>query len=455
MSWVEIFVRRPVATTLLAVGLALPGVAAYVALPVASLPQVDFPTIGVSAGLPGAAPETMAATVATPLERSLGRIAGVTEMTSSNTQGATRLNLQFDLDRDIDGAARDVQSAINASRSLLPSSLPSSPTYRKANAASGPILAIALTSPTRTQDQLYDVAFTTIGQRIAQVRGVGQVSVNGSSLRSVRVECDPLLLAERGVSLEDVRAVLQGASADLPKGFVEADGQRFELHLGDRALHASDFESLIVRSQGGAELRLSDVARVLDAVQEVRNAGSSGGQPAVMLAVMNQPGANIVETVDAVRALLPRLDSLVPSDVDVRIVIDRSTTIRRSLREVEEALLLSVALVVLVTFLFLKSARSTLIPTVAVPVALLATVAGMRFCGFSLNNLSLMALIISTGFVVDDAIVVLENAASHMDRGMSAPRAAVRAVKDVGFTVVAMSLSLVAVFTPLLLMGGV
>ncbi len=455
MSWAALFVRRPVATTLLAVAVSLPGLIAFASLPVASLPQVDFPTLNVSASLPGAAPETMAATVATPLERVLGRIAGVTEMTSSNTQGATRLNLQFDLGRDIDGAARDVQSAINAARPLLPAALPSNPTYRKANAASGPILAIALTSPTRTQDQLYDVAFTTLGQRIAQVPGVGQVGVNGSALRSVRVEIDPRALGQRGLSLEDVRSALVGVSADLPKGFVEADGQRLQVQLADPALRARDFSSLIVRSNERGVVRLSDVARVEDSVQEVRNAGSSAGKPAVLLAVMNQPGANIVETVDAVRALLPRLGSLIPADVKVEIVIDRSTTIRRSLREVEETLLLSIALVVLVTFFFLKSARSTLIPSVAIPVSLLGTLACVHFCGFSLNNLSLMALIVSTGFVVDDAIVVLENAASHMERGLSAPRAALRAVEEVGFTVVAMSVSLVAVFIPLLLMGGI
>jgi multidrug efflux pump len=451
----ELCIRRPVGTCLLAVAISLPGVAAFFLLPVASLPQVDIPTLNVSAQLPGASPETMAATVATPLERILGRIAGVTEMTSTSSQGATRISLQFDLARTVDSAARDVQSAIGASSALLPAALPAPPVYRKANSASGPVLAIALTSATRTQDQLYDVAFTDIGQRIAQIPGVGQVTVNGSSIRSVRVEVDPRLLAQRGISLEQVRVSLSSAAINLPKGFVETTDQRHLLQIEGRFARAEDYHDLIVRSSPAGVVRLSDVATIRDSVQELRNAGSSAGKPAVLLAVVNQPGANIVETVDAVKALLVRLGSLIPSDVDVKVVIDRSTTIRRSLREVEETLLLSVALVVLVTFVFLRSGRATFIPSVAIPVSLLGTLAVISLCGFSLNNLSLMALIISTGFVVDDAIVVLENAVQHVERGLAPGAAALRAVREVGFTVLAMSLSLVAVFVPLLFMDGV
>ncbi|MFT3926942.1 MAG: efflux RND transporter permease subunit [Myxococcales bacterium] len=455
MKAFELFIRRPVGTCLFALALTLPGAVAFFLLPVASLPQVDMPVINVSAQLPGASPETMAATVATPLERVLGRIAGVTEMTSTSSQGSTRVSLQFDLARDVDSAARDVQSAISAASALLPPNLPSPPIYRKANSASGPVLAIALTSPTRTQDQLYDVAFTNLGQRIAQVAGVGQVQVNGSSIRSVRIEVNPQVLTQRGLSLEQLRTALSTATADLPKGFIESKEERYLIHVRGKLARAQDYRDLIVRSTPAGVVRLSDVATIRDSVQELRNAGSSGGKPAVLLAVINQPGANIVQTVDAVKDLLREADSLVPADVEVKVVVDRSTTIRRSLREVEETLLLSIGLVVLVAFLFLRSARATIIPSVAIPVSLLGTLAIIYLCGFTLNNLSLMALIISTGFVVDDAIVVLENAVHHMERGLDARSAALRAVRNVGFTVVAMSVSLVAVFIPLLLMDGV
>ncbi len=455
MNWSSVFVRRPVATTLLTVAVALSGVLAFRMLPVASLPQVDFPTIGINAGLPGASPETMAATVATPLERALGRIAGITEMTSTSTQGATRISLQFDLDRDIDGAARDVQSAINAARALLPASLPSNPTYRKSNAAGAPILAIALTSATHTQEQLYDVAFTILGQQIAQVKGVGQVAVNGSALRSVRVEVQPALLNHYGLPLEQVRAALAAANVNMPKGFVEAGDRRWQIDANDQAARADAYRDLIIAWRNGAAVRLGDVATVRDSVQELRNAGSSGGKPAVMLAVMNQPGANIVETVDAIKALLPRLQSSLPGGVDVQVVIDRSTTIRASLHEVERTMVISIALVVLVTFLFLRSGRATLIPSIAIPVSLVGTMAVISLCGFSINNLSLMALIISTGFVVDDAIVVVENVSHHIEAGLSPFDATLRGVKEVGFTVLAISVSLVAVFIPLLFMGGI
>jgi len=455
MRWSELFVRRPVATTLLTLAVTVPGIVAFRLLPVASLPQVDLPTIGVNANLPGASPETMAATVATPLERTLGRIAGISEMTSTSTQGATRINLQFGLDRNIDGAARDVQSAINAARALLPTSLPSNPTYRKVNAASAPILALSLTSPSRTQDQLYDVAFSILGQKIAQVGGVGQVAVNGSALRSVRVELNPTALDRYALGLEQVRAELAAANANGPKGFLQ-DGERvWQVDVNDRAGRADDYRDLMVAWRNGAPVRLADLATVRDSVQEVRNAGSAAGEPAVLIAVMNQPGANIVETVDSIKALLPELKDLIPGDVDVRVVIDRSTTIRKSLREVEETLVLSIVLVVLVTFLFLRSGRATLVPSVAIPVSLLGTTAVMYACGFSINNLSLMALVISTGFVVDDAIVVVENVMHHVERGLSPFDAALRGVREVGFTVVAMSASLVAVFVPLLFMGGI
>jgi multidrug efflux pump len=449
------FVTRPVATTLLLVALSLPGLIAFFLLPISSLPQVDLPSIGVQASLPGASPETMAATVATPLERALGRIAGVTEMTSTSTQGSTRISLQFDLDRNVDAAAREVQSALNAARGMLPSALPTNPTYRKVNAAGSPILAIALTSPVHTQEQLYDIAFTVLGQKIAQVPGVGQVNVNGSALRSVRVELDPSLVDHHGVSLEQVRLALAAANVSTPKGAIETAEHRFQIQANDSARRADEFRDLIVAWRGDSPIRLGMIATVRDSVQELRNAGTSGGKPAVMLAVMNQPGANIVETVDTVKALLPRLSHLIPPDVHVEVVIDRSTTIRGTLKEVEHTLVISIALVVLVTFLFLRSGRATLVPIIAIPVSLLGTLAVIYLFGYSLNNLSLMALIISTGFVVDDAIVVVENVAHHIENGAPPFEAALRGVREVGFTVVAMSLSLVAVFIPLLFMGGV
>ena len=455
MSLGALFVGRPVATTLLTLTIAVPGIVAFQLLPVASLPQVDYPTIGITANLPGASPETMAATVATPLERTLGRIAGVTEMTSTSTQGAVRINLQFDLDRNIDGAARDVQSAISAARALLPTSLPSSPTYRKVNAASAPIVAIALTSPTRTQDQLYDTAFSILAQKISQVSGVGQVAVNGSAVRSVRVELNPAVLDHEQIGLEDIRGALAQANGNSPKGWLEDGEKAWEIEVNDRPRRAADYRDLIVAWRNGAPVRVGDLGIVTDSVQEIRNAGSSGGKPAALLAVMNQPGANIVEAVDEVKELLPRLKDQIPGDVAVDVVIDRSTTIRKSLHEVEETLVISVALVVLVTFFFLRSGRATIVPSIAIPVSLLGTMAVVYMCGFSVNNLSLMALIISTGFVVDDAIVVVENVIHHIERGMRPFEAAVQGLREVGFTVVAMSVSLVAVFIPLLFMGGI
>ena len=454
MNGSAFFIRRPVATILLTLAIALPGMLAYALLPRAALPQVDFPTLSVQANLPGASPETMAATVATPLERVLGRIAGITEMTSSSTQGTTRINLQFDIDRDIDGAARDVQSAINAARALLPA-MPSNPSYRKSNSAGPPVMTFALTSDTHTQEQLYDIAFTVLGQKVSQVKGVGQVNVNGSSLRAVRIEVDPNVLNQYGIGLEQVRQALVANNVNAPKGFVEDGQRRWQLDVNDQARQARDYRDLVVAWNKGAPVRLADVARARDAVQDVRNAGSYGGKPAIIIAAFAQPGANVIATVDALHALLPQLRRLAPAGVDVDIAIDRSTTIRKSLSEVQETLGIAVGLVVAVTFLFLRNGRATLIPSIAIPVSLLGTLAIIWLLGYSLNNLSLMALIISTGFVVDDAIVVVENAVKHIEAGMAPVAAALRGAKEVGFTVLAMSVSLVAVFIPLLFMGGI
>jgi len=455
VNWSAIFIYRPVATVLLTAAITLAGMLAFSLLPISSLPQVDFPSLGIQVNLPGASPETMASSVATPLERALGRIAGITEMTSSSTQGATRINLQFDLDRDIDGAARDVQSAINAARSMLPSNLPANPTYRKANAAGGPIIAIALTSDSYTKEQLYDVAFTVMGQKIAQVKGVGQVNVNGSALPSVRVEANPTALARYGISLEQLRTALASANVNQPKGILEHGSRRWQIYANDQINGASDYRDLVVSWHNGTPVYLRDVATVRNAVQDFRNAGSSNGKASVMIAVMNQPGANVVDAVDAIRALLPQLRASMPADVDVQVVMDRTTTIRATLREVEHTLLVSVALVVLVVFLFLRDARATLIPAIAIPVSLFGTLAVIYLCGYSLNNLSLMALIIATGFVVDDAIVVVENVTRHIEKGVEPFAAALLGAREVGFTVLSMSVSLIAVFIPLLLMGGI
>jgi len=455
VNWSALFIYRPVATVLLTAAITLAGMLAFSLLPISSLPQVDFPNLGLQVMLPGASPETMASSVATPLERALGRIAGITEMTSSSTQGSTRINLQFDLDRDIDGAARDVQSAINAARSMLPSNLPANPTYRKSNAAGGPIIAIALTSDSYTKEQLYDVAFTILGQKIAQVKGVGQVNVNGSALPSVRVEANPTALARYGISFEQLRTALTAANANLPKGSIEQGAQRWQIQANDQLKNASDFRNIVVTYHNGAAVFLRDVAVVSNGVQDFRNAGSANGKASVMIAVMNQPGSNVVEAVDAIRALLPQLRASMPADVDVQVVIDRTTTIRATLREVEHTLLISIALVILVVFLFLRDVRATLIPAVAIPVSLFGTLAVIYVCGYSLNNLSLMALIIATGFVVDDAIVVVENVTRHIEKGVEPFAAALIGAREVGFTVLSMSASLIAVFIPLLLMGGI
>jgi multidrug efflux pump len=449
------FIHRPVATTLLTLGVALAGLVAYQLLPVSPLPQVDFPTISVQAGLPGASPETMASTVALPLERALGRIAGVTEMTASSSLGSSRVTLQFDLNRDIDGAARDVQAAINAARSLLPTGLPSNPTYRKVNPADAPVLIMALTSDTMTQGQMYDAASTILAQKLSQVEGIGQVNVGGSSLPAVRVELNPTALNHYGIGLEEVRAVLASANANRPKGAVEDGERRWQIHANDQSKRAADYLPLLLGFQAGAPVRVSDVAEVIDSVQDLRNAGSANGRPSVLLVVSRQPGANIIETVDRVKSLLPELRASIPSAIDLKILSDRTPTIRASLRDVERTLLISIGLVILVVFLFLRNGRATLIPTVAVPVSLIGTFGAMYLCRYSLDNLSLMALTIATGFVVDDAVVVLENVSRHIESGMRPFQAALLGARQVGFTVLSMSLSLVAVFIPILLMGGV
>ncbi|MFT3814059.1 MAG: efflux RND transporter permease subunit [Acidovorax sp.] len=455
MSLSTPFIHRPIATMLLTLGLALAGAVAYFLLPVAPLPQVDYPTISVTASLPGASPDTMAATVATPLERALGAIAGVNEITSNSTLGNTRITLQFDLNRTVDSAARDVQAAINAARTLLPTGMPSNPTYRKVNPADAPILILALTSDSLTRGQMYDAASTVLAQKLSQVEGVGQASVNGGALPAVRVELDPERLASNGISLETVRTAITSTNANRPLGAVEREDHYWQVGTNDQARVAADYAPLVLAWNNGYAVRLQDVADVQDSVQDVRNYGVANGKPAILLQVYKQPGANILEAVERVRALLPALKASIPSAIDITIVSDRTPTLRASLVEVERALALAVALVVLVVFLFLRNGRATLIPSVAVPVSLAGTFGVMYLAGYTLDNLSLMALTIVTGFVVDDAIVVLENIMRHMERGMGAMEAALAGAKEIGFTVVSMSISLIAVFLPIWFMGGI
>jgi len=454
MGFFETFVRRPVATTLLTVAIVLAGLAALRMLPVAPLPQVDYPTISVSASLPGASPETMASTVATPLERALGKIAGVTEMTSHSSLGQTRVVLQFDLDRSIESAAVDVQAAINAARASLPSSLVRNPTYRKVNPAEAPILIVALTSESMTRGQIYDVASTVLAQKLSRVAGVGQVVVGGSSLPAVRVSVNPMQLDRYGIGLEAVRRAISEANANRPKGDVADDTRRWQIGANDQSRSAADYLPLVVAYRNGAAVRLSDVAWVRESVEDERQAGSANGRPSVLLIAYREPAANIIETVDRIHALMPSLQASAPAAMDMVVTMDRTTTIRASLREVQHTLVLSVALVVLVVFLFLRSARATLIPAVAVPTSLIGTFGVMYLAGYSLDNLSLMALTIATGFVVDDAIVVVENIARRREAGEGAFEAAIHGAREVGFTVVAISLSLIAVFIPILAMGG-
>jgi multidrug efflux pump len=455
MSLSEPFIRRPVATTLLSLGIALAGAIAYTKLPVAPLPQVDFPTISVNASMAGASPDVMAATVATPLERHLGQIADVTEMTSSSSTGATRVTLQFGLDRDIDGAARDVEAAINAARADLPTALRSNPTYRKVNPADAPVLILALTSHTLTPGQLFDAASTILQQKLSQVRGVGQVNIGGSSLPAVRVELNPPALFKYGIGLEDVRAALASANANTPKGSIDIGAERYQVYTNDQATRAEQYRNLVIAYRKGAAVRLADVAEVLDSVENVRNIGLANGEPAVLVVLYKAPDANIIATVDAVKKLLPALRASLPTDIDIGVAMDRTTTIRASLRAVETTLAIAVSLVILVVFVFLRDGRATLVPAVAVPISLLGTFGAMYLLNYSLDNISLMALIIATGFVVDDAIVVLENITRHVEAGMPRFTAAIEGAREVGFTVLSMSLSLVAVFIPILMMGGI
>ncbi|WP_206996771.1 efflux RND transporter permease subunit [Trinickia mobilis] len=449
------FIARPVATTLLAVGVALAGVFAFVKLPVAPLPQVDFPTISVQAQLPGASPETVATSVASPLERHLGTIADVAEMTSQSSVGQTRITLQFGLNRDIDGAARDVQAAINAARADLPASLKSNPTYHKVNPADAPILILALTSPTMTAGQLYDSAATVLQQALSQVDGVGEVDVSGSANPAVRVELEPQALFHYGIGLEDVRAALASANANSPKGAIEFGPDHIQLYTNDQASKAQQYKDLVIAYRNGAAVKLSDVAEVVDSVEDLRNLGLMNGKRSVLVILYRQPGANIIETVDRVKAMIPQLKASLPAAVDVTPTSDRSITIRASLKDTEHTLLIAVGLVVMVVFLFLRNWRAALIPSVAVPISIIGTFAAMYLMGFSIDNLSLMALIVATGFVVDDAIVVLENIARHVEAGVPRMRAAYLGAREVGFTVMSISISLVAVFLPILLMGGI
>jgi multidrug efflux pump len=455
MNIAEPFIRRPVATTLLTVALALAGALAFGLLPVAPLPQVDFPTVQVQAALPGASPETMATSVAAPLERRFGHIAALTEMTSTSYLGSTAVVLQFDLNRDINGAARDVQAAINAARGDLPTTLPNNPTYRKVNPADAPVLILALTSTTLGRGKMYDAASSILQQKLSQVPGVGQVIVGGGALPAVRIELNPLALNRYGIGLEDVRGALAATNVNRPKGQLATSVRASELLANDQLFKAADYAPLIVAYRSGRPVGLSDVGSVDDSVEDLRNIGLSNKNPAVVVVIWRQPGANIIDTVDNVRALLPQLRASVPAAINLDVVLDRSSTIRASLHDVERTLVISVVLVTLVVFVFLRSVRSTLIPAVAVPVSLIGTFAAMYLLGFSLNNLSLMALTIATGFVIDDAIVVLENITRYREAGHTTLEAAFLGAREIAFTVLSISVSLVAVFIPILLMGGV
>ncbi|MBN8751086.1 Multidrug resistance protein MdtC [Xylophilus ampelinus] len=454
MNLSYIFVKRPIATVLLTIGIALAGIMAFFVLPVSPLPQVDFPVISVSASLPGASPSTMASSVATPLERRLGVIPGVNELTSNSSTGSTRVTLQFDLSRNIDSAAREVQAAINAARADLPSTLRSNPTYRKANPTAAPVVILALTSKTRTPGQIYDAVSNIVSQRLSQVDGVGDVEIGGGSLPAVRVELDPFPLNRMGISTEDVRAAIQANNANRPKGTIQSDDRRLQIYTPAPGLRAADYRDLVIAWRNNAPVKLSDVARVTDSVENTRTVGLFNGEPAVVVLVTQEPGANIIETVDGVRKLLPELREQLPQDISVQVASDRTNSIRASLREVEVTLVISVVLVVFVVGVFLRRARATIIPAVATVVSLLGTFGVMYLLGFSLNNLSLMALTVATGFVVDDAIVVLENTQRHIEAGMGRMAAALKGAREVGFTVLSISLSLVAVFIPLLFMGG-
>ncbi len=449
------FITRPIATTLLTAAILLAGGVAFFLLPIAALPEVDFPTVSVQAQLPGADPETVATSLASPLERHLGQIADVTEMTSQSQVGQTRINLQFGLDRDINGAARDVQAAINAARVDLPTNLLSNPIYRKVNPADAPILIVSLTSPTLTRGQIYDAASTVLSQQLSQLSGVGQVIISGAALPAVRVELRPQALFKYGIGLEDVRAALAAANANAPKGIVELDRQRLQIYTNDQASHAAEYRPLVVAYRNGGAVHLTDIADVQDSVQDLRNLGLANGKPAVLVIVFKQPGANVIQTVDAVKAAVPKLKAALPSAIDIAFQLDSTLSIRASLADTEITLAVAVLLVTLVVFVFLRNARATLIPMVAVPVSVIGTFGAMYLLGYSLDILSLMALTISTGFVVDDAIVVLENISRHLEEGTPRLRAALLGAGEVGFTIVSITLSLIAVFLPILLLGGI
>jgi multidrug efflux pump len=449
------FIHRPVATTLLTVAISLAGAVAFQVLPVSSLPQVDFPTVSVAASLPGAAPEIMASSVATPLERQFGRIAGVTEMTSSSFLGTTSITLQFDLNRNIDGAARDVEAAINAARSYLPANLPANPTYRKVNPADSPIMILGMTSKIYDRGPMYDAASTIVQQRLSQIEGVGQVSVGGSSLPGVRVDLNPTQLNSYGLGLQDVNAMLSSQNANLAKGQITNGTTTADIVANDQLMKADYYKPLIVGYHNGAAIKLSDVAQVTDSVENIRAAGFLDGKPCVILVVFRQPGANIIDTVDRIVEAIPSLEASVPAGIDFTIVLDRTQTIRASVKDVERTLLISIALVILVVFVFLRNVRATLIPGVAVPVSLIGTFGAMYLFGYSIDNLSLMALTVATGFVVDDAIVVIENVTRYLEQGMSPLQAALKGAAEIGFTVLSISISLIAVFIPILLMGGI
>src|SRR5579871_1979450 len=455
MNISETFVHRPVATTLLLVALALGGGVAYTVLPVAPLPQVDFPTISVNASLPGASPETMASSVATPLERQFARIASITEMTSTSTLGGSNVTIQFELNRDINAAARDVQAAVNAARGYLPSNLPNNPNYRKVNPADSPIFQLSLTSDVLDRGQLYDAASTVVAQKLSQVRGVGQVFTYGSSLPGVRVELIPMALNKYGIGLEQVRSVLNKANANIPKGRFDDGHRTWEIGANDQMFKAAEYRNLLVAYHNGAAVRLSDIAEVVDSVEDLRNVGFSDGKPSVVVSMFRQPGANIIDTVDRTYAALPQMQAAIPHSINLSVTQDQTLTIRASVRTVERSMIIAICLVILVVFVFLKSPRATFIPGVAVPVSLIATFGLMYLFGYSLDNLSLMALTIATGFVVDDAIVVVENITRYLEEGMTPVAAALRGAKEIGPTVFSISVSLMAVFLPLLLMGGI
>ena len=454
MNLTALFIRRPVATTLLTAALTLSGIVGFMLLPVAPLPRIDFPAINVQLSLPGASPETMAATMVTPLERTLGHISGLDEMTSSSATGQASISLLFDIDRDINGAARDVMAAMNAARTLLPPALPFNPVYRKINPADAPIMIMTMTSSTMTRGQIYDVASTVVAQKLSQVDGVGQVLVGGSSLPAVRVELDPPSLNRFGLDVETVRNAISSTNVNSPKGFVENDSHRWQIENNDQAKNASDYRPLVLAWRNGAPVRLEDVSTVDDSIQDLRNLGLANGHPAILLIVSRQADANIIDTVNRVNAMMPEISSAIPSAIDFKVVMDRTPAIRASLHDVERTLLIATLLVIMVVFLFLGRVEAALIPSIAVPVSLIGTCGVLYLGHYSLDNLSLMALTVATGFVVDDAIVVLENISRHVERGLPLMEAAFLGSREVAFTVASISISLVAVFLPLLLMGG-